>query len=152
MPVSKVVFLDTSALMKRYVDEQGREEVRLLCDDAETELGASRLAQVELHSALARKVRLGELTARAAESVRAVYSSDAARDYRLALVSDSVLLLAETLVARHILRAADAIHLASALLVASALPQGVPLSFVTADRQQAAAAEAEGLEVILVGG
>ncbi len=47
-----------------------------------------------------------------------------------------------------ILRASDAIHVATALIVARDTSD---LAFLTADRRQAAAAEAEGLTVVYVG-
>ena len=53
------------------------------------------------------------------------------------------------LVTGHPLRAADAIQIASALLVAMRMP-AAQLHFWTADRRQAAAAQAEGLDVELL--
>jgi predicted nucleic acid-binding protein len=61
-------------------------------------------------------------------------------------VHDDVHRRVDELLARHALRGADAIHLASALLVCDALKQ--PVTFACADLKLVAAARAEGLDVV----
>ncbi len=63
-------------------------------------------------------------------------------------VRDEILLLARDLIQRHPLRAFDAIHLASALSLSSAL--GEDVFFAAADERLLRAAEAERLRVINV--
>jgi predicted nucleic acid-binding protein len=55
-------FLDSSALIKLYHEEPGTERVEEIFATSETSLVVSELAAVELQSALARKVRTGEIT------------------------------------------------------------------------------------------
>ena len=73
---------------------------------------------------------------------------DLERQYRLVDADDDAYLQAQQLVLRHPLRSLDALQLASAL---AGVTRGLDLQFWTADRQQATAAEAEGLDVELVG-
>jgi predicted nucleic acid-binding protein len=51
-----ILFFDTSALVKLYIDEPGSAEVAALADEAAS-LGACRIAWIEFMSALARRTR-----------------------------------------------------------------------------------------------
>ena len=53
--------IDTSALVKYYHPEVGSAQVIAIADDPSNVLFISRIGLVEIHSALARKVRTGEL-------------------------------------------------------------------------------------------
>lgn len=134
-------YFDTSALVKRYVDEAGRRDVmRLLrrCD-----VVTSAIVTVELRSALRRRVSDRTL---AEESVPEILKRLAAERGFWALidVSSDLLSSAETLVAMHPVRTLDAIHVASAQLFAVriATPE---LLFVSANARQTAAAAAVGM-------
>jgi predicted nucleic acid-binding protein len=141
-------YFDTSALVKRYVVEAGRREVLQLL--RRHECLTSAILPVELRSALRRRVDDGSLNlARVAEIVRRVGADRAY--WTLVEVSPDVLAAAETLVAGRPLRTLDAIHVASAQLVASRLPAGTAALFVSADQRQTAAAAAAGLTVRFVG-
>jgi uncharacterized protein len=134
-------YFDTSALVKRYVDEAGRREVlRLL---RRYDVVTSAILTVELRSALRRRVAERTLDE---ERVPEILTRLVAERGFWALigVSSDVLSVAETLVATHPVRALDAIHIASAQLFAAriALPD---LIFVSADARQAAAAGAVGM-------
>jgi uncharacterized protein len=52
-----IVYLDTSALVKRYIREIGTDDVATLVDNAEA-IGSVALAQVEIGSALGKAARL----------------------------------------------------------------------------------------------
>jgi predicted nucleic acid-binding protein len=69
--------------------------------------------------------------------------------YNVLGISASILNQAERLVFAHPLRAFDAVHIASALAAAGDDPM-VQIEFWTADRQQAAAAMAQPLQVRLL--
>lgn len=58
----KVYFLDTSALVKRYHRERGSEEIDALFAEQDRQIIISDLSIIELGSALAKKVREGEVT------------------------------------------------------------------------------------------
>jgi uncharacterized protein len=145
------IFWDTSALAKRYVaEEPGSTLVRAACDPSAGHLLLmSRLLPTEIASTLAGKVRTGELTVDDRDAGWQLFVAHMRRPYQLLTLTEAMWKSAESLLFRHSLKAADAIHLASALLVHA---NGVPdLQFWTADRQQAQAAQAEGLAVQLIG-
>ncbi len=77
------------------------------------------------------------------------FQADVRHQYRMVALTEDVISRAETFVIRHPLRALDAIHLACALSVPYD-PRVGAIQFWTADRQQAAAARAEGLVVELI--
>ena len=58
----KVYFLDTSALVKRYHRERGSKEIDALFTEQDRRIIISDLSIIELGSALAKKVREGEIT------------------------------------------------------------------------------------------
>lgn len=143
-------FADSSVIVKLYVPEAGHEQVRRL----EQPLVISGLATVEVAGAMWRKQRLGELDpADAALLVRAFLGDCAepgdASPFVMVAVLPAILRHATRLVARHPLRAYDAVQLASALAVGHAL--GEPLTFAAADRALNTAAAAEGLFLAALG-
>lgn len=134
-------YLDTSALVKRFVTEKGSELVSALLGSEEP-IGTAKIAYVEIHSGLARKRRLSELPESDYTSACERFESDWPLYVRVDLL-DEVLLLARDLIRRHPLRGLDAIHLASAINLERALEEEV--TFVAADNRLLQAAKGEGL-------
>lgn len=140
-------FADSSALVKLYVDETGHAKVRRL-----HELVVAEIAGVEVPAAFWRKHRLGELGAQDAQVLTADFAADLygtpTEDPRFVVVSTSgtVLRDAAGLVARHPLRACDAVQLSCALNVRSVEPSCTTL--VTFDVGLGKAAAAEGFTVV----
>jgi predicted nucleic acid-binding protein len=132
------VFFDTSALTKRYVEEEGAEQVRALCAEAEA-LAVSVLVVPELISTLCRLVREGRLSSGDYRSLKAAVQADLS-DADLCDLSQDAFDQAIRCLERHPLRALDALHVGSALVYQ-------PDLFVSADRRQAEAAGREGLAV-----
>lgn len=139
-----MIYLDTSWLVKLYVDEGDTEAVRRVVDADPTVL-VSELAFVEFHAAVARRRRERSLAPRAATTVVSRFRREWTDRGRIAVSHDVVARAAE-LVAAHPLRSLDALHLASALLVAKGAPE--PLRFGAADSRLLAAARAEGLATL----
>jgi predicted nucleic acid-binding protein len=138
-----IAFCDSSALVKRYADEPGSEQIRAL--DA---IAASQLAVVEVPAALWRKHRTGVLRAESARALGARFRADcqgAQPAVSIAGVTTAILDAAALLVARHPLRAYDAVQLASAIAAARTNPG---LRFACFDTTLSAAAAAEGLASI----
>ena len=108
-----MLYLDASALVKRYVEEKGREQLEGRLQSAQ-EIYTSTITYAEVHAALARKYREGELTK--AEFNRA--GNDFEKDW---LELQEVSVNAETLSPVRVLvgvvrlRGMDAIHLAAAV-------------------------------------
>jgi predicted nucleic acid-binding protein len=136
-------YFDTSALIKRYVDEPGRAPVlRLLRRHA---CVTSAVAPVEIQSALRRRVSEATLGAGDVSEILKRVAVDRAF-WTLVEVAPEILGVAESLAAAHPLRALDAIHVASARVVAGRMAP-TPLTFVSADVRQTAAASALGMTI-----
>jgi hypothetical protein len=139
-------YFDTSALIKRYVQEAGRREVlRLL---GKNYCVVSAVLPVEVRSALRRRVAEGTLDEKRIPLILKRFTADRAF-WTFVEVSREVLASAETLGAAHPLRALDAIHVASAQLFATRI--GAPaFTFVSADTRQTTAAAALGMNARLI--
>lgn len=137
-----IAYFDASALVKRYVEEAGREEVveRLDRDLAAT----SRLTETEIVSALARRCREGIFSANERDRIMGAVRRDFANALFVSEVTDRVILQSRELLVRHPLRAADAVQLASALALAEELRLDV--AFLAFDERLLEAARSEGLE------
>ena len=143
-------YMDTSALVKRYVGEVGTHWVRrALARPVRQPIYTSLLAHTEVLSALQRKVREGTLPMVDAQRLARRVQRHCARRYRLVAITPARVTQANALVQAHPLRAYDALHLACALAVREALqPYGLPAPlFVTADDALLVAARAEGFAV-----
>jgi len=133
------IFFDTSALTKRYVEEEGSEKVRALCAEADA-LGVSVLVVPELISTLCRLVREGRLSSANYRSLKSAVQADLS-DADLCDLSQDAFEQALRCLEGHALRTLDALHVGSALVYQ-------PDLFVSADRRQAEAADREGLAVV----
>ncbi|MDZ4253341.1 MAG: type II toxin-antitoxin system VapC family toxin [Sulfuritalea sp.] len=132
------LFLDTSAFAKRYVAEQGSEDVLALCQKADS-LVVSVVCLPELISTLCRLVREKKLARAAYLDLKANAIADLA-DVDVCQITPGVLASVVSLLETQPLRAMDALHLACALAVA-------PDIFVSADQRQLAAARRAGLKI-----
>ncbi len=136
-----LVYLDTSALLKLCVLETGSDLAVAVWKGADA-IVTSRIADAEVRSVLASAERIGRIDAAPAAQARDRWNElwpGIAKVEVVAAVTDR----AAELVDRRPLRAGDAIHLASALMLAEASPV-----FVAWDRRLAAAGRAEGLRVL----
>jgi uncharacterized protein len=133
------VFFDTSALTKRYVEEEGSEQVRALCVAADA-LGVSVLVVPEMISTLCRLVREGRLSSGDYRSLKSAVQADLS-DADLCDLSQDAFDQALRCLERHPLRTLDALHVGSALVYQ-------PDLFASADRRQVEAADREGLAVV----
>jgi predicted nucleic acid-binding protein len=138
------VYVDTSVLTPYYVRERGTPRAQALLR-AEPRPMLSWLTEVELFSAIARKVRERSLSKPDAQEIFSLFRSQLAGGYfeRLALGAQHYQLAAdwiETL--RSPLRSLDALHIAVASV------EGLPIA--TADRGLARAAKIFGVKVVTV--
>lgn len=135
-----ILFVDSSALAKRYVREEGSETMAAML--VEFPLATSRLTEVEIASALARRAREEVLTGAGLEGALAALRRDIASIYVVEL-SAAVSARAIDLLGRHALRAGDAIQLAAALHLRDLAR--VSVAFLAFDERLNAAATIEGL-------
>ena len=141
------VFLDTSALVKLYVEEKGTAKVLSLVADKDSG-GAVilDLALIESRSAIRRRERDGDISGADANRILDRLESDSSSSFLVQPSTPAVMEEAARLIDRYPLRAYDAIQLAACLVVRSCLPGA--LRFVCADAQPCTAASREGLTVL----
>ena len=139
-------YFDTSALVKRYVREEGSVRVRALL--RRKGVLSAAIVTVELASTLSRRAMEGDLSPQDFGAMVSRIREDRAY-WHLIELSPLVLTRAEELVQNSILRTLDAIHVAAALVFEEV--SSARLQFVTGDSRQAEATRALGLEVIQVG-
>lgn len=141
-------FLDTSALVKRYVPEIGSEWILSITDPAtDNDLTISQITWVEVHSAFARRLRDGSLSAERFGLIVQKVREDFENEYRVIDIDQTLIETAGELVMQHPLRAYDSVQLASALRFQSTLVS-VPdtqLIFVSADNRLLDIAQSEGM-------
>lgn len=140
-------YFDTSALIKRYVEELGRREVLGLL--RKNNCVVSAVLPVEVQSALRRRLAESTLDTKRVSATLKRLNADRAF-WTVIDVSSDVLATAETLTAAHPLRALDAIHVASAKLFGARITSPT-FTFVSADKRQTNAAEALGIRTHYVG-
>ena len=143
-------FVDSSALVKRYVDEIGTAWVRRLTrQSTSTTIYIARITAVEVTSAVARRRKGRFLTSPRAASIFYRFRQHFAGRYTVVEVTPALLDHAIKLANAHTLRAYDAVQLAVALEV-NRIYQAAgsrPVALVSADQALNAAAQAEGLTV-----
>lgn len=141
-------YLDTSALVKRYLQETGTSWVSQLTDPAQGhDLYTIRVAGPELVAAIVRRVNPPLVSATDLAQVLADVRFDWDHQYQIVELTTSIADQAMRLAEQHRLRGYDAVHMAAALAVRDAMQaHGVTgLTFVSADVEQLTAAQAEGL-------
>ncbi|OGA47048.1 MAG: hypothetical protein A3F74_18985 [Betaproteobacteria bacterium RIFCSPLOWO2_12_FULL_62_58] len=136
-----IVYLDASALVKRYVAEAGSVEVASLIREAQA-LGTAVVSRAEVAAALAKAVRVGLVTREAALAALKAFNADWEHLVRLQF-SEPLAARAGTLAWEHGLRGYDAVHLATALFWREIL--GEAITVATYDRELWRSARASGL-------
>lgn len=105
------VYIDTSSIVKLYVEESGRAEVRTMLENA-TVIVTSQVAYPETRAALTRRRHERALTARDFTAAKSEFESDWSRFLTIP-VSWGICHEAGGLAERYHLRGFDSIHLAS---------------------------------------
>ena len=138
------LYLDSSALVKRYIDEPHSEAVARLLDQTFA-IGTSAISRVEVGAALARAARGNRLDADGARRAHEQFAEDWP-DVGRVPVTDRLLARAEELAWKHGLRAYDAVQLAAALVCEETLAElHESVLFACFDDALTAAANSEGL-------
>jgi predicted nucleic acid-binding protein len=148
--VAEAYFVDSSALVKRYVQEDGTAWVRRLTRrSAGRRIYLARITAVEVTAAVARRRKGKTLTAAKASSILYRFRQHLAGRYTLVDILPALLDEAMRLANAHSLRAYDAVQLAAALKIRQehqdfSFP---PVTLISADQALNDAATAEGLTV-----
>jgi predicted nucleic acid-binding protein len=138
-----ILYLDSSALVKRYVREAGSDDVARLIAVAEA-VGTGLVSRADVSAALARAARIGLVERDEAEAALLVFRAEWPRLARVQL-TEPLLARADGLAWDYGLRGYDAVHLASALYWQESLLE--PVTLATFDRELWRAGGAAGLAV-----
>jgi predicted nucleic acid-binding protein len=136
-----IVYLDASALVKRYVAEAGSAEVEALIGEAQA-TGTAVLSRAEVAAALAKAARVGLVAREAAKKALESFNADWEHLIRLQF-GEPLAARAASLAWEHGLRGYDAVHLATALVWRETLGESVTVA--TYDRELWRGAQASGL-------
>ena len=136
-----IVYLDASALVKRYVAEVGSAEVEALIGEAQA-TGTAVLSRAEVAAALAKAARVGLVAREAAQKALESFNADWEHLIRLQF-GEPLAARAASLAWEHGLRGYDAVHLATALVWRETLGESVTVA--TYDRELWRGAQASGL-------
>ena len=143
-------FADSSALVKRYVQETGTSWVRRLTRRSpSTVIYIAHITAVEVTSAVARRRKGKTLTAAKASSILHRFRQHLAGRYTVIEIMPALANAAMRLANTHSLRAYDAVQLAAALEIRRQRQDAgfAPVTLISADQALNDAALAEGLTV-----
>lgn len=139
-----IVYFDTSALVKRYIEEPGSREVTIVAEDASNFLGSALITPVEMAAAFHKAVSLGAISEALLPEIWQDYL-DAWESFTHIQVSESLVKRASRIAFDYKLRGYDSLHLAAAVLWQEFLVASVTLA--TFDRDLWLAARQAGLGV-----
>lgn len=139
-----IAYFDASALAKRYVAEDGSEQLGIWL--RAPIIATSRWTQVEMLSAISRRCREGSMTPEQRNRLATALSEDLV-SFTVVDLTASIIAIADGLLARHALRAGDSVQLASALFLKQRT--GEPVRFHAFDVRLNVAATQEGLDVAM---
>jgi len=141
------VYLDTSALLKLYIAEEGTERVIEAAEGAaDGRIAILVLTLLEARSAIRRRERKGDISSANADQTLGKIEDDCSTLFLTQPLSPPVMEEAARLIDRHPLRAYDALQLAGCLVVRAGMPE--PVTFVCADARLCEAAAIEGLTTL----
>ncbi len=139
-----ILYLDASALVKRYIQEKGSEQVGAWVNTAEMAL-TSLITRVEVPAAIARAGRMKLISPKEVLVALRQFQSDWDSYQRLPITENTVR-RGDVLACEHNLRGYDATHLACALIWQETL--GMPVTLATFDSQLARAAMEVEMEIL----
>jgi len=144
-------YLDSSSLIKIYIDETGSEWMRAVRERAASdETLTCEISGAEVFAAFHRRFRAGDLTGEELQIACHLFKQDVDGFFTRLPVTKGIVDSSMTLIQKYPLRGYDAIQLTTALSFFNELSQvnGELLNFVSADKILNDAARSEGLTVI----
>jgi predicted nucleic acid-binding protein len=137
-----IVYLDTSSLVKFYVEEDGSSKVDSLVKSSEV-TATSIVAYAEARAAFARRYREKAFTPAEHGRIKTYFDKDW-NSYLILSITGDMIRLAGDLAEKHALKGFDSIHLASALTLRQELSS--PIVFSCFDDNLQKVSEREGLD------
>jgi predicted nucleic acid-binding protein len=140
-------FLDTSALVKLYVQELGTDRLLpLVRDQPDNRFAVLAISAVEVRSAIRRRQRAGDIDDSVAEAILESVQSHLETRFIRQAVNDTVIDTALEMIDRYALRAYDAVQLAGCLALCTISAEA--FTFVCSDHRLLEAARSERLRVL----
>ena len=139
-----IVYIDTSDLVKLYVDESGSDAIKELVRKA-TVISTSKVAYAEARAAFARKQRDGGFSFKVLRKIVEDFNREW-ESYFLIEVTDGLIRSAGDIAEKHLLRGFDSIHLASAINLKNKI--GSEVYFSSTDEKLNQAAGKEGIIIL----
>jgi uncharacterized protein len=145
-----VYFVDSSALVKRYINETGSQWILKLCNPASNhDIVIAAIAGVEIIAAITRRAKGGSLDSADSAALCHQFRIDLETEYQVIEISDRIITAAMNLAQAQGLRGYDTVQLAAAcavngLCIENSLPF---VTLVSADSELNEAAIREGLKV-----
>jgi predicted nucleic acid-binding protein len=139
-----MLYLDASALVKRYIAERNSEQVNTWIGAADMVVTALA-TRVEVSAAIARAQRMKIIVAQEGLAALSAFRTEWESFHRLPITEITVA-RGDFLANEHNLRGYDATHLACALLWQEAV--GLPVTLASFDQQLTRAAKGLGMEVL----
>ncbi|KXK30164.1 MAG: hypothetical protein UZ01_01637 [Candidatus Brocadia sinica] len=138
-----MIYLDTSALVKKYVAEEGSENLVTIMQSSV--IATSRPTYPEILSTFVRRFRVGDITNNKLKEMLKDFESDW-DCFTILDIHEELLPIIKHLIEKHYLRGADSIHLSSALWLKDTINDEV--AFVASDINLLNAASSENLNSI----
>jgi predicted nucleic acid-binding protein len=145
-----IYFIDSSALVKRYINEVGSIWIlSLFAPTLNNEIFIAAITSVEVVAAITRVERGKRISASDALAMRAQFKNDLQIEYQVMEITESIIMAGMVLAETYGLRGYDAIQLAAGCAVNTlCISSGLaPIVFVSADNELNVAASNEGLIV-----
>jgi len=139
-------FFDTSALVKRYHEEDGTEAVDEILNRDDAEILISSLTVIESVSAFRRKYNRGEISESEMEQLISVFFQEALDEFVILPLEESLLNFSFELVLEDDLRTLDSMQLSAGLSLAQELED---VAFVTADEELAEVGARHGIDTVI---
>lgn len=140
-------YLDTSGLVRLYMQEPGTDRLlSLISDQRENRFAVLAISIVEVRSAIRHRQRAGDIDASVAAAILENVQSHMATRFIRQLINDTVIDTALEMSDRYALRAYDAVQLAGCIVLCAMTAEA--FTFVCSDRKLLEAADSEQLKVL----
>lgn len=139
-----ILYMDTSALAKRYIDEEGSDNVVAWMREADL-IGTALITRVELAATFTRASRGNRLPVQEVLEALDEFRSDWL-NFQHVNIDEFLIARADSLASAYALRGYDAVQLACALTWSELL--GAPVTMATFDKELHEAAQKSGMEVL----
>lgn len=144
-----LLYLDTSALVKLYVQEQGTEKMlELAHPDAGNRLVILSLSRIEFRAAVRRRTKLGDINAKLGDELINEFNEHLTSVFQMQPVNEPVFQAAGTTIDQYYLRAYDAMQLGGYIALRTSAGEEIETIFVCADENLIKAARDQGFPAI----